>query len=415
MAACPVSFADPEGVEMAPKTKTKRLYLIPVLTKALDILELLQNENQPMVLETIHKRTKISKTTVYRILKTLVHRGYVGQTADRHYRHIARPKKLRFGFGSQSAEMPFSEAVTASLRDAAVAVGVDLLVLDNRYNAATAIENAETFIRERVDIIIEFQVDEHAAPIIADKIAEAKIPLIAVDIPHPHATYLGVDNYRAGREAGGLLAEFALQRWGGKIDWMMGLDLAEAGQLVQSRITGAFEGVKTRLPDLPVECFVRIDGRGMRDVSYKLVLDFLKRHPKDKHILIAAANDTSAMGAIAAVRELDREKNVAIVGQDCLEEMVTEMQRPGSPAIASISHEVGRYGPRLIELGLALLRGETVAPYNYVEQKAITADRAGRGLEADAALATAAASKAEDEPASKRGRKAKESAGKKAK
>ena len=160
---------------MAPKTKTKRLYLIPVLTKALDILELLQNENQPMVLEAIHKRTKISKTTVYRILKTLVHRGYVGQTADRHYRHIARPKKLRFGFGSQSAEMPFSEAVTASLRDAAVAVGVDLLVLDNRYNAETAIENAETFIRERVDIIIEFQVDEHAAPIIADKIAEAKI------------------------------------------------------------------------------------------------------------------------------------------------------------------------------------------------------------------------------------------------
>lgn len=418
MAACLMSFAYPEGVEMAPKTKTKRLYLIPVLTKALDILELLQNENQPMVLETIHKRTKISKTTVYRILKTLVHRGYVGQTADRHYRHIARPKKLRFGFGSQSAEMPFSEAVTASLRDAAVAVGVDLLVLDNRYNAETAIENAETFIRERVDIIIEFQVDEHAAPIIADKIAEAKIPLIAVDIPHPHATYLGVDNYRAGREAGGLLAEFALQRWGGKIDWMMGLDLAEAGQLVQSRITGAFEGVKTRLPDLPVECFVRIDGRGMRDVSYKLVLDFLKRHPKDKHILIAAANDTSAMGAIAAIRELDREKHVAIVGQDCLEEMVTEMQRPGSPAIASISHEVGRYGPRLIELGLALLRGETVAPYNYVEQKAITADRAGRGLEADAGLAPVlAASKTGDEnkPVSKRGRKAKESAGKKAK
>ena len=143
---------------MAPKTKTKRLYLIPVLTKALDILELLQNETQPMVLETIHKRTKISKTTVYRILKTLVHRGYVGQTADRHYRHIARPKKLRFGFGGQSAEMPFSEAVTASLREAAVAVGVDLLVLDNRYDAETAIENAETFIRERVDVVIDFQV-----------------------------------------------------------------------------------------------------------------------------------------------------------------------------------------------------------------------------------------------------------------
>ena len=361
---------------MAPKVKSKRLYLIPVLTKALDILELLRAENQPMVLETIHRRTKISKTTVYRILKTLVHRGYVAQTADRHYRHVARPKKLRFGFGSQSAEMPFSVAVAASLRSAAVAVGVDLMVLDNRYDAEAAKENAETFIRENVDIIIEFQIDEHAAPVIADKIAEAKIPLIAVDIPHPHAVYFGMDNFRAGREAGELLAEFAINHWDGRMDWMIGLDIEEAGPLVQSRITGAFESVKARLPNLPVESFVRIDGRGMRDKSYKVVLEFLNRHPKDKYILIAAANDTSALGAIAAVRELRREKNVAVVGQDCIEEMVVEMQRPGSPAIASISHEAALYGPRLIDIGLALLRGEKVAPYNYVEHRAVTADRA---------------------------------------
>jgi ribose transport system substrate-binding protein len=374
---------------VASNTKTKRLYLIPVLTKALDILELLQTENQPMVLEEIHKRTKISKTTVYRILKTLVHRGYVGQTADRHYRHIARPRKLRFGFGGQSAEMPFSEAVTASLREAAAAVGVDLMVLDNRYNADTAVQNAETFLRERVDIVIEFQVDEHAAPIIADKIAAAGIPLIAVDIPHPHATFFGVDNYRAGLLAGDLLADFAINRWDGKLDWVIGLDIAEAGQMVLSRITGAFEGVKARLANLPVESFVRMDGRGMGEKSHKVILDFLNRHPKDKHIVIAAANDTSAMGAISAVRELGREKHVAVVGQDCVPEMLAEMQRPGSPAIGSISHEVAQYGPRLIELGLALLRGEMVAPYHYVEHIAMTAGRNGSSTADDSKRAPA--------------------------
>jgi ribose transport system substrate-binding protein len=383
------------------KDKTKRRYLIPVLTKALDILELLEHENEPMVLEAIHKRTKISKTTVYRILKTLVHRGYVGQGADRTYRRIASPKKLRFGFGSQSSEMPFSEAVTASLHEAATAVGVDLLVLDNRYEANAAIENAETFIREHVDIVIEFQIDEHVAPIIADRIAAAGIPLIAVDIPHPRATYFGVDNYRAGLEAGGLLADHALNRWEGNVDWTVGLDLEEAGQLVQSRITGAFEGIKSRLPNLPVEAFVRIDGRGMRDKSYRVVLDFLNRHPKDKHVLIAAANDTSAMGAIEAVRSLGREKHVAVVGQDCVPEMVVEMQRKGSPAIASISHEA--YGPKLIDLGLSLLRGEKIAPYNYAEHKAITADMAARMLE-QAALAVVPKEQLEDAvPAKTRG------------
>lgn len=368
---------------MAPNVKSRRLYLIPVLTKALDILELLQAQNQPMVLEAIHKQTKISKTTVYRILKTLVHRGYVGQTADRQYLHIARPKKLRFGFGGQSAEMPFSEAVTASLREAATAVGVDLLVLDNKYNAETAVENAKEFVRERVDVVIEFQIDEHAAPIIADTIAAANIPLIAVDIPHPHATYFGVDNYRAGFAAGDLLAEFAQNRWDSKVDWVIGLDLEEAGQMVQSRITGSFQGVKARLANLPVESFVRMDGRGLHNVSYKLVQDFLNRHPKDKHILVTAANDTSAMGAIAAIRKLGREKHVAVVGQDCVEEMLAEMHRPGTPAIGSISHEVQQYGPRLIELALALLRGEKVAPYNYVNHRTVTADRTARASQPD--------------------------------
>lgn len=358
---------------MSPKapSNSKRLYLIPILTKALDILELLQNENQPIVLEAIHKRTRISKTTVYRILKTLVHRGYVSQTADRHYRYVSRARKLRFGFAGQSAEMAFSNAVTESLRSAAEAVGVDLLVLDNQYDAGIAIENAETFIRERVDVIIEFQVEEHAAPVIADRVAEANIPLIAIDIPHPHSTYFGVDNYRAGHAAGELLAEFALDRWKGKIDWMLGLEILEAGQLVGSRITGAMEGVKAHLPGTPVECFVRIDGRGMRDKSQKVVADFLNRHPQDKRILIAAANDTSALGAIAAIRELGREKHVAVVGQDALDEMLEEMKRPNSPAIGSISHEVSEYGPRLVELGLALLRGETVAPYNFVGHRTV--------------------------------------------
>jgi ribose transport system substrate-binding protein len=345
------------------KAKSKRLYLIPVLTKALDILELIQNENQPMVLEEIHKRTKISKTTVYRILKTLVHRGYLAQTGDRTYRSVARPKKIRFGFGGQSAEMPFSVAVTSSLREAAVAVGVDLLILDNQYDVDMAISNAETFIRERVDVVIEFQVEDRAAPIIADKIAAAEIPM----------TYFGIDNYRAGFDSGTLLGEFALKQWRGKVDWVLGLDLTEAGQVVQSRITGAIEGVKSQLPALPVECFVRIDGRGMRDRSQKVVAGFLSRHPKDTHILIAAANDTSALGAIDAIRQLGRTKHVAVVGQDCVEEMLVELERPGTPAVASISNEVAQYGPRLIELGLAILRGDKVSPYNYVQHRVVMA------------------------------------------
>ena len=351
---------------------TKRLYLIPVLSKALDILELLQAENQPMTLEEIYRRTRTSKTTVYRVLKTFVHRGYLAQSTDGLYRQVTRPKKIRFGFGGQSSDMPFSVEVTESLKQAAASAGVDLLILDNCYDAATALKNTEEFVRSKVDLVIEFQVEQEVAPVIADKIAAAKIPLIAIDIPHPHATYFGVDNYRVGIEAGETLAGYATTHWGGKVDWVIGLDLPEAGQLVQSRITGAFEGVRNGIPDLPVELFVRIDGRGMRDKSKKLVSDFLDRHPRDKHILIATATDSSALGAVDAVREHKRDKHVVIVGQDCIAEAIVEMKKKSSPLIASVSHETSSYGPSLIHLGLSLLRGHTVPPYNYVEHKLVT-------------------------------------------
>jgi len=360
------------------KTAPKRLYLIPVLSKALDILELLQTDNRPQALEAIHARTHISKTTVYRILKTLVHRGYLAQTQEGLYRVVSRPRKARLGFGSQSADMPFSQDVEKSLRAAAASAGVDLLVLDNHYDSKRALENADEFVRQRVDVAIEFQIDQHIAPIIADKIYGAGIPLIAVDIPHPHATFFGVDNYRVGFEAGECLAQYAKAVWEKKVSWIVGLGIEEAGPLVQSRISGAFAGVRSRLPGVSDDKFVLLDGQGLRDKSYRLTADFLRLHPKDRGILIAAATDTSALGALQAVREVKREKHVAIAGQDCIEEALQEMRLPKSPLIGSVSHEASTYGSKLIHLSLALLSGQTVPPYNYVEHKLVKSALPGK-------------------------------------
>ena len=46
--------------------KIKRLYLIPILSKALDVLEMLEEQNASMTLEDVYQRTQISKTSVYR-------------------------------------------------------------------------------------------------------------------------------------------------------------------------------------------------------------------------------------------------------------------------------------------------------------------------------------------------------------
>jgi len=58
------------------------------------------------------------------------------------------------------------------LQRAAVAEGIELISLDNRYSAKTAQRNADLLVREKVDLAIEFQTDEHIAAVVSANIAK---------------------------------------------------------------------------------------------------------------------------------------------------------------------------------------------------------------------------------------------------
>jgi ribose transport system substrate-binding protein len=171
-----------------------------------------------------------------------------------------------------------------------------------------------------------------------------------------------------------MLAQFAQRKWKGKVDAVLGVGFAEAGSFVQGRISGAFDGIRERLSDIPALRFIRLEGRGMRQPSQSAVADFLRSSLKGERILVAAATDSSALGVLDAARQAGREADFAIVGQDCIPEVIAEMRTGKSALIGSISHEVETYGPRLIQLGISILRGYATPPYNYVRHKAVSAE-----------------------------------------
>src|SRR4030042_1563701 len=116
-------------------------------------------------------------------------------------------------FGSQFA---FIAIVDESMRGAAEEYGVDLVYIDNEFSPEKALENAELVAaRGDVDLVFEFNYYQQQNYVIADIFREANIPVIAIDIPVPGATYYGGDNYFAGKQAGLGLAEWAAARWGG--------------------------------------------------------------------------------------------------------------------------------------------------------------------------------------------------------
>jgi len=57
-------------------------YSVPVVVRTLDILELLHRSDSPLKMTEISTITRTAHSTTYRILRTLVDRGYISQGLD---------------------------------------------------------------------------------------------------------------------------------------------------------------------------------------------------------------------------------------------------------------------------------------------------------------------------------------------
>src|SRR5262245_31472293 len=143
-------------------------------------------------------RTRFSKGMCFRLLYTLHHCGFLEKVEGNRYRlaaEVRRRKRYRIGYAAQGQDSSFPRDVLVGLERAAAREQLELIVLNNRYQPKVALRNAEQLIKEGVDLVIEFQTDEAVAPAIASSYLEADIPMIAIDIPHPGATYFGANNY----------------------------------------------------------------------------------------------------------------------------------------------------------------------------------------------------------------------------
>jgi ribose transport system substrate-binding protein len=346
-------------------------YFVPVVSKTLDILEAFQSPQEELSLEEVIRRTGMAHGTAYRILFTLVHRGYLAQSSQpKKYRLMPSPHRRKIGYCSLG-EQTFANQVAASLENAARSAGFGLVMLNNEWDTHTAIRNAQTLVTERVDIAINFQGHASVAPVVADILARAKIPTIAVEIPQPGAIYYGVDNYRAGWDAGQVLARHVVSLWNGRVDLIVLLDMPSAGDVAQSRLTGVLRSFEQALGPIVNSKVVRVDGKSTREPSKLVTANILRTHPRAEHILLAAANDISALGGLDALRAAGRDSGSAILGFGRMQEAMPEIVNPESPYFLTVNFWPERYGPGLIDLVIRLLAGEQVAPFHYIEHQMI--------------------------------------------
>ena len=291
------------------------------------------------------------------------------------YQSVVRPARqrlCRLGYAAQGTNYEFSRDVSASLERAAREEGIELIALDNRYSAKIAQRNADLLVREKVDLAIEFQTDETVAPIVAAKYREAGIPMIAIDIPHPGATYYGANNYEAGLIGGRYLGRWAKEHWDSEVDEIIMLELPRAGNLPQMRLTGMLVGINLSLPNAKNCRVTHLNGDGEMGTSFEVVRRHL-RVARSRHILVGGINDVSAIGALRAFEEAGRAESCAIMGQNASPEGRAEIRKPNSRLIGSVAYFPEHYGPDLVKLSLDILNKKAVPPAVFVDHKLVTA------------------------------------------
>jgi ribose transport system substrate-binding protein len=341
-----------------------------------DILAVLRSTGGVMKLAEISSQIGLSVPTTFRLLETLCAKGFVERPGPVGFRlagGLPGERHYKVGFAAQSSEFAFSRTLAQSLLYAAQAARMDLAVLNNRFSRAVALKNADQFVREKFDLVIEFQTFTDIALTIASKYHAAGIPMIAVEIPHPGATYYGADNYRAGQIGGRYLGKWAKKHWGGRVDEVLVLEQSVAGALPQSRLTGTLDGIIEVLPNIAHSRVVHIEGHGQFHASLTAVRKHLKSCLSHR-TLIGAVNDPSAIGALRAFEEAGRGDDCVAVSQNASEEARDEMRRPDSRLIGSVAYFPENYGPEIISLALEILQHKPVPPAVFTRHHLITPD-----------------------------------------
>lgn len=377
---------------MSEEKPERNRYLIDAVMRACDILEAFRFDGELVRLQDLAERTGINKTTAFRLVCTLEERGLLERVGSNRFRSAIksqRRNRYRLGYCALTSEITFSRLITESLRQAAAEERVDLIALDNHYNSKQALRNVDLLVREKVDLVFMHQGDEHLAPAIAARLREAGLPMIAIHVPHPGATYFGPDNYTAGVLGGRHVGRWVKQHWQGEVDEIVLLEYPRAGLFARSRLTGAVAGMKEILPEVEDSRVVFLNGQAKFASSLDATRKHLRRGARVGRTVISGVDDPSTIGALRAYEEAGRVEMCVALGHGGSPDGRTEMRRTRSRLLASVGYFPEKYGEGLISLAVQILAKKSVPPAVFIRHQLITPANVDHLYPTDSVLQTA--------------------------
>ncbi len=276
------------------------------------------------------------------------------------------------GFANLARDVAFCVKVEDGIKQNAVAAGVALVVADNHLDGATALANAESFLRREVDYVIEFQTDAAFGATIMAKMNDANTKVVAIDIPMPGATFFGVNNPRAGFMGGAYLAQAATAKFGaGRVrgGYLVIGELPQSGAIPAMRTGGEEAGFRRSVPGFDAAHVIKFDSKNTLQESFSQMSNVVGRIPPGAAMMLTGINDQVALGMLRAAKQAGRGADAIAVGMGADE---TEALAHEDGFVASVGSFPERYGNYLIPIALMQLAGKPVPPAVLVHHVMVT-------------------------------------------
>jgi ribose transport system substrate-binding protein len=285
------------------------------------------------------------------------------------------------GFANIFATQPFCISVENDIKKQLQLAGGNLgtgwISMDNQYDSVIGLKNADIMLSKKPNFFIEFQSDAKVNNIVAAKFTAANIPLLAIDVPVPGAPFMGVNNWKVALMGGHYMGKLIKEQWGGwdQVDMVVLLQMPAGGDVTMLRSEGFAAALAEDFgPDVEKK-IVRADGgMGQTEQAKAAMDDVLAAHPKAKRIALTSINEQTMAGAIASLQGAGRWDPADLIVITLGVDELGQSQIRDGLSDAGIAFFPERYGEYVIPAVAAILQGEAVPPWIYVENEVITKD-----------------------------------------
>jgi ribose transport system substrate-binding protein len=286
------------------------------------------------------------------------------------------PQDVKIGMSMYTLGAPYFAAQVNAAKEKAEELGLEFVHTEARDDMVTQLGNVEDLLAQGIDLLILNPKDPQGLIPATKAATRAGVPVIIVDSTiDPAADF--VTTIQSNNMANGeMIGEWLVKQMKGEPIRMALLSGVPGNPVGKERRQGVFRGIiEQQLRStgrMGFEIVTQGWGDWFHEGGLKAAEDMIVAHPEINVLL--AENDSMALGALEAVREAGREKDILILAAADGQKEALELIKQGKYGATGMNN------PKLIaetaiEIGLQVLQGKTYFPkVSYTPAVCITRD-----------------------------------------